>query len=396
MESYQQLFLKNPSINPKTGEKIEIGSKTYLKLVKKYGIPKIKSPKTGYKISVGKGEYNKLLKQGYTDDSLLTCIALNNQKIKSPISHKSISVHGKTYNQLNNMGYFKHLTGNKDTDTVLLLQLEMEDLNNMMINKETIKILNSESFWCQWLHKHDIDAHKNCQYIAKHIDFNLTEIENYMNAVEKGYLPIVKYLHNKALCTSLTIDYTNYIIETYDLQMTYNPLLVAVMHNHKDIVQYLLTFENNDNVIYNCLYQAIEKHYNDMAILLLPFIDSEEDINELFKLCIEYNNVEMMKILLDRVDPSQGISTAIYYNNLDIFNYLLPISTISIDDLLQALAYKNYDMLELLLPKSPLSNEFKKDMAYFIKKKRFNNLENIMKPYLNDLYYEQKYRGPNK
>jgi hypothetical protein len=385
MESYQRLFLKNPSINPKTGEKIEIGSKTYLKLVKKYGVPKIKSPKTGYKISVGKGEYNKLLKQGYTDDSLLI-----KQKIKSPVSHKSISINGKTYNQLNNMGYFKHLTGNKDTDTVLLLQLEMEDLKNMMINKETIKILNSGSFWCQWLDKHDIHAHENCQYIAKHIDFNLTEMENYMNAVEKGYLPIVKYYHHK-------IDYTNYIIETYDLQMTYNPLLVAVMYNHKDIIQYLLSFENNDNVIYNCLYQAIKKNYNDTAILLLPFINDTDDINELFKHCIEYNNIEMMKILLDRgADSAQGISSSIYYNNLDILIYLLPFSSVSIEHLLKALAYKNYTMLELLLPKSPLSDEIKKDMTYFIKKKRFNNLENIMHSYLDALYYEQKYRGPNK
>jgi hypothetical protein len=67
MESKKQLFYKYPNMNPNTNKPIVIGSNEYLKLVKKYGEPKIKSPKTGYKISVGKGTYNKLLKEGYTE-----------------------------------------------------------------------------------------------------------------------------------------------------------------------------------------------------------------------------------------------------------------------------------------------------------------------------------------
>lgn len=71
MESKKQLFYKYPNINPNTNKPIVIGSNEYLKLVKKYGEPKIKSPKTGYKISVGKGTYNKLLNEGYTEKELL-------------------------------------------------------------------------------------------------------------------------------------------------------------------------------------------------------------------------------------------------------------------------------------------------------------------------------------
>src|SRR5258708_24720311 len=71
MESYKVLFHKNPTIDPITGSSVKIGSKEYLKLVKKYGEVKIKSPKTGSKITIGKGEYNKLLKEGYKEEELL-------------------------------------------------------------------------------------------------------------------------------------------------------------------------------------------------------------------------------------------------------------------------------------------------------------------------------------
>lgn len=69
--SSKDKFLLYPNQNPKTGEKIEIGSKQYKKYEEKYGTPKIKSPKTQAKIGVGKGEYKKLIKEGYTEQELL-------------------------------------------------------------------------------------------------------------------------------------------------------------------------------------------------------------------------------------------------------------------------------------------------------------------------------------
>ena len=71
MESNSQKFHRNSSVDPKTGEKLIIGSRKYNKLVEKYGDVKIVSPKTNKKITIGKGEYQKLLNQGYTQDELL-------------------------------------------------------------------------------------------------------------------------------------------------------------------------------------------------------------------------------------------------------------------------------------------------------------------------------------
>lgn len=65
-------FKKEPYKNPVTVAQVEIGSKEYENLVKKYGQPyKIKSPKTGRKINIGRGEYTKLKNDGYTDEQLL-------------------------------------------------------------------------------------------------------------------------------------------------------------------------------------------------------------------------------------------------------------------------------------------------------------------------------------
>lgn len=74
METYEQKFHITPNKHPKTGQDIVIGSREYLKLVEKYGDPKVTSPKTGYKITVNKGEYQKLLKEGYTEQDLLSNI----------------------------------------------------------------------------------------------------------------------------------------------------------------------------------------------------------------------------------------------------------------------------------------------------------------------------------
>ena len=81
--SLKEQFKMLPTINPKTGEEVQIGSKEYYVLVHKYGKPnKIKSPESHKMISVGKIAYNKLIKQGYTDKNLLLNEPLNNN-IKS-------------------------------------------------------------------------------------------------------------------------------------------------------------------------------------------------------------------------------------------------------------------------------------------------------------------------
>lgn len=71
MLSEKDLFLSYPTINPQTGESIDIHSKEFKTLTNIYGIPKIKSPKSKRQISIGGNAYKKLLAEGYTDDVLL-------------------------------------------------------------------------------------------------------------------------------------------------------------------------------------------------------------------------------------------------------------------------------------------------------------------------------------
>jgi hypothetical protein len=80
MESYKDMFHKNPRQDPITGKKIKICSEAYKYLVNEYGEPKIRSPKTNYLITVGKNTYNKLLKEGYTENELLSKSIQDKQK----------------------------------------------------------------------------------------------------------------------------------------------------------------------------------------------------------------------------------------------------------------------------------------------------------------------------
>ena len=75
METNRSRFYNNPTIDsplgaaitdrtPKTGDIIDINSKRFKELVKKYGDIKIVSPKSGREITVGKITYNQLLKEG--------------------------------------------------------------------------------------------------------------------------------------------------------------------------------------------------------------------------------------------------------------------------------------------------------------------------------------------
>lgn len=92
-------FKKEPYKNPITGELVEIGSREYEKLVKKYGQPyKIKSPKTGRKIIIGKGEYTKLKNDGYTDEQLLNITNFKTlpPELQSIILSENLDVLGKT------------------------------------------------------------------------------------------------------------------------------------------------------------------------------------------------------------------------------------------------------------------------------------------------------------
>ena len=115
-------FITSPTIDPRTGNKITIGSKQYKQLVERYGEPnKIISPKTGSKINIGKGEYKKLIKQGYTDDELL----YGTKSVEQPTTLVP-----------------------KDILYNILLQSDVETLNNLCrTNKEAETLCKSVQFW---------------------------------------------------------------------------------------------------------------------------------------------------------------------------------------------------------------------------------------------------------
>jgi len=390
METYKDKFLKDPMHDPKTGKLIKIGSKRYKQLVEKYGVPKIKSPKTGYNISVGKGEYKNLLKQGYTDESLLV-----NKKIKSPITNKSIKIYGKEYNNLIKNGYFQYLTGNKDTDILLLLELDKNQLNNMSINKNLTNILSSDYFWCQWLKKHHgINVIKNCHYLANNMDFTIFDYENFLYALKTNKLPIIQYYIENDIISADGFD-----IETdFNIIIHIDPITIASRYNNIDIIQYLIQYDDvkkNDKSIVNSLYFAIEHSNVKMVKLLLPYINNVTKLNELLYEAINMNEYEIVNlIIIMGAEPESVIDQLIYDDNRNISMILNQYHVVlTIKNILNALAYKKYDILKiLLLYDNPLPKEIVDKMLDFLKLKRYNNLENVMYPYIDDEYYNKKLR----
>ena len=116
METNKSRFYNNPIIDPKTGNQIDINSRKFRHLVKKYGDIKVVSPKSGREITVGKIAYNQLIKQGYTHDELLN--------IKNP------------------------MFTNRDELYLVMLNSNFETIKNICsTNKAAADICNNKMFW---------------------------------------------------------------------------------------------------------------------------------------------------------------------------------------------------------------------------------------------------------
>jgi len=138
MLSKKDLFKSNPTIDPRNGHVITIGSKEYKQLVNKYGEPhKIKSPKTNKLISIGKGTYNQLKTLGYTDDQLI--YQHNKLNTANQLYHQPLQ-----YNELNE-------------DIWRLILLESRHIkNSCFINTITSKICQQKSFWIEYFSLHQL------------------------------------------------------------------------------------------------------------------------------------------------------------------------------------------------------------------------------------------------
>ena len=134
MESYAERFHKNPSVDPKTGSKLQIGSKQFKQLTNKYGEVKIVSPETKNTITVGKGSWKDLIKKGYTEDQLLSHIKVKSVK---PVKRKTFKVEGDIKD-----------TVNKDILYNIMLNADYETTKTMCLtNKTTYKICEEKQFW---------------------------------------------------------------------------------------------------------------------------------------------------------------------------------------------------------------------------------------------------------
>ena len=130
METHREQFIKNPSVNPKTGEKIIIGGKEYRQLTSEFGDIKVHSPETRREITVGKATYKKLLKQGYTQDYLL--------------SLKGKPTYQETY--INTDMWFN-----------ILLNSNIDDVASSCVTNKTATIVcNNGDFWKQYFEQYNI------------------------------------------------------------------------------------------------------------------------------------------------------------------------------------------------------------------------------------------------
>ena len=353
MESYKQLFHNNPYQDPKTKLPIKIGDAKYLKLVEKYGTPKIKSPKSGYKIAIGKGEYNKLIKEGYD---------LTVKKVKSPKTQKLLTVGGKQYNQLYKEGYYQQLSGNADTDRLILLELKAKELKQPM--NKYISSLLTEDFWCLWLNKrYHINYNKNCKYIAMHIDEDLDVDLNFTIALKKNYLPVVQfYLEND-------------MINNYPL----SPIFMASKNGNLEIVKYLLTYETiieNKDELYDSLLKAIRRNDVNIVNVLIQYLDEDY--------------------------LSEALEPAVIDGSMTIFKLLLSSDLkIKEDLIIILLAYRFYDYLKILMldERNPFVEKLKYQYYLFysnvinaLDQRDYDELDNLFQPYLTASFYELRCR----
>lgn len=277
----KQKFQQNPSINPKTGLPVVIGSKEFIKLTEKYGNVTIYSPKTSSKIAIGKGEYKKLLKT-YTESELIALIGKPKGKIELDVL-SLLKLHDIDY--ISHLSYMDMLNLCYVNKNLSHLCSDNQLLRNIVIRKDNIvlppnidivtplnliyKQINQlvyENFTSQfiptWINKDAFlkSMQKRILYLfINKLYLNLTSIFNGKNKkfkilITKSYLsfPFVGDNFNINNTIILTPPVINYISPTIDAFYKTNPQFTS-----SDIIQalYDLFFTNFD--IYNVQIQNL-------------------------------------------------------------------------------------------------------------------------------------------
>lgn len=141
-----------------------------------------------------------------------------------------------------------------DTLSLILLNLCIDELKNLKLNKQTESILNSNDFWSQWLSKYNIHTTKNCKYIALNYHFDENDEENYEISLKKSRLPIAEYfLDNR---------------EKYDwFDMNETVIEIIGRQHDSDLLKLLMNYftPTENSIVFTLAY----KSYDMLEILLL-------------------------------------------------------------------------------------------------------------------------------
>lgn len=184
--------------------------------------------------------------------------------------------------------------GNKDIEYHTFLTMSLDDLRELVkVNQYLKSIINTDDFWCQYLHKHYNVSYKNeCLHIGNALlKNNLTMPKFYHKMIKQKDIAVVKFLLDSEIIGGLTYgDLTN---------ITYIPLINLLINHIEDTNDtylqkdaHIKTLVRTDNI--NVINQLLK--HDRISIILIK------------KLLEMYMNKEMKDILSD------------YYNMTKIFH----------------------------------------------------------------------------
>ena len=254
METNKSRFHKNPTIDPKTGDYIDINSKRFKRLVKKYGDVKIVSPQSGREISVGKSTYNKLLKGGYSVDELFNSDELLRDELYTIMINadyetiKNLCLTNKLASMVCNDEYFWKIKLNIDYPNIKVLsnwKKEYYKLNN--VSKQADKTI--EYFYEKAKNLNDDMEIVMSMYIDNSVNIE-SIIPKYKNNNENPFQYIIRIgmQNNGTMNLEVFVQDVIYSEQLDDLTTTINimelkDILLKVLYYYPQIkINYTKTF----------------------------------------------------------------------------------------------------------------------------------------------------------
>jgi hypothetical protein len=187
--------------------------------------------------------------------------------------------------KFNNKIYGETLTGNYDTDKIILQILDNESLNNLYLNNYTKEILNDQNFWRERLQRRlGLKSNKNLDFnfIGKILDNGKSFEENYQYALKNKLNDVIDLLlENNAVLVNKPknlLDKVRFIFD--DLGKIKN-------YPYDKFIQYILdkTDEDGDEdeEPIDLSYFGEKVYEGDAIIIEIPNFsyNSDSDIDEL-------------------------------------------------------------------------------------------------------------------